>query len=113
MEKYFDAFVHVANWGTRCLSSAFRRMYSRAKLHRSTMPMTSSNSIAMDVFTDCVADQSHEGRSPLPVPWMAPFDSGGGYEGDIQEDDVEPPVPAGLRTLSQPLECFANFLGID
>jgi len=35
------------------------------------------------------------------------------YEGDIQEDDVEPPVPAGLRTLSQPLECFANFLGID
>jgi hypothetical protein len=35
------------------------------------------------------------------------------YEGDIQEDDVEPPVPPGLRTLSQPLECFANFLGID
>jgi hypothetical protein len=54
-----------------------------------------------------------ERRSPLLVlGWLRSI-QGAVYEGDIQEDDVEPPVPAGLRTLRQPLESFANFLGID
>ena len=48
----------------------------------------------------------------LYLGWLRSI-QGAVYEGEIREDDVEPPVPAGLRTLSQPLECFANFLGID
>jgi hypothetical protein len=48
----------------------------------------------------------------LYLGWLRSI-QGAVYEGDIQEDDVEPPVPAGLRTLSQSLECFANFLGMD
>src|SRR5262245_16554523 len=48
----------------------------------------------------------------LYLGWLRSI-QGAVYEGDIQEHDVEPPVPAGLRTLSQPLECFARFLGIE
>ena len=35
------------------------------------------------------------------------------YEGDVHDHEVEPPVPAGLRSLSTPLERLADFLGID
>src|SRR6185295_7720113 len=33
--------------------------------------------------------------------------------GELKDDETEPPVPAGLRDLTGPLKAFADFLRID
>jgi hypothetical protein len=49
----------------------------------------------------------------VPVSrWLRSI-QGWDYKVDTDDDEVEPPVPAGLQTLSLQLERFADFLGID
>jgi hypothetical protein len=135
MEKYFDAFVHVANWGTR---------WFMVRIPAPVLP----NEVVLDYYADEFLEFDIKGDNLIlsfrseedadwidDEGWMSSLAAlradlmkgdhrclylgwlrsiqGTVYEGDIPEDDFEPPVPAGLRTLSEPLECFADFLGID
>ncbi len=135
MEKYFDAFVHVANWGTRwfmvripshVLAGEVASEYYADDVFE--FDINGGNLILsfrseedgdggddedwMSSLIALRADLMKGDHRCLYLGWLRSI-QGAVYEDDIQEGDIEPPVPAGLRTLSQPLECFANFLGID
>jgi hypothetical protein len=136
MEKYFDAFVHVANWGTRwfmvripahvlareVLSKYYADEFLEFDIKGGNLILSFRSEEDGDWVDDdegwmssliaLRTDLMKGDHRCLYLGWLRSI-QGAAYEGDIQEDDVEPPVPAGLRTLSQPLDCLANFLGID
>lgn len=135
MEKYFDAFVHVANWGTRWFmvripahllarevaSEYYADDFLEFDINGGNLILSFRSEEDGDWIDDedwmssliaLRTDLMKGDHRCLYLGWLRSI-QGTVYEGDIPEDDVEPPVPAGLRTLSQPLECFANFLGID
>jgi hypothetical protein len=135
MEEYFDAFVHVANWGTRWFMVRLpshvlsREVVSEYYADEFLEFDIKGGNLILSFRSEEDGDWVDDERSMsslialraellkgdhrcLYLGWLRSI-QGTVYEGDIQEDDVEPPVPAGLRTLSQPLESFANFLGID
>jgi hypothetical protein len=135
MEKYFDAFIHFANWGTRWFMV---RIPAHVLAHEVASEYYADDFLELDInggnlilsfrseedgdwgddedwMSSLIAlrtDLMTGDHRCLYLAWLRSI-QGAAYEGEIREDDVEPPVPAGLRTLSQPLECFANFLGID
>jgi hypothetical protein len=135
MEKYFDALVHVANWGTRWFMV---RIPAHVLAYEVASEYCADDFLEFDIdggnlilsfrseedgdwgdhedwMSSLIAlrtDLMKGDHRCLYLGWLRSI-QWAFYEGDIREDDVEPPVPAGLRTLSQPLECFANFLGID
>src|SRR5262245_51731548 len=129
MEKYFDAFVHVANWGTRWFMvripaqvltrEVVSEYYADEFLEFHIKSGNLILSFRSDEDGDCVddegwmsslialrADLMKGDHRCLYFGWLRSI-QGAVYEGDIQ--DIEPPVPAGLGTLSQPLESLANF----
>ncbi len=133
MEKYFDAFVYVSNWGTR----EFMLRLPEKALDRKT------------IATYCRGDNL-EARWVNHFPILRFFregesgddwDDGGGWmsslitlradlmRGDMRslylgwllcandeafdEEELEPPVPPGLGKLTPPLESLASFLGLE
>lgn len=135
MEKYFDAFLHLTNWGTRELMLRLpRRMrdLKTAKLYCAGEGVTAR--VKGDfVFLDfCSEDESNdddgddggEGRLSSLLPLRADVASGElralylgwlwcAQTGVMKNDAAEPPVPAGLGALTAPLQAFADFLRID
>ena len=134
MEKYFDAFVYVANWGTHELSfrlprsvldlkTAKRYCGSREASARSTGSFVILEFLSQQDGGD---DEEDDGSGWLPslIPlrndlalgdhralycaWLLSVQSR-----DLKEDATEPPVPAGLKHLTAPLEAFADFLRLD
>jgi hypothetical protein len=135
MEKYFDAFVHVANWGTRwfmvrvpahVLAREIASEYSAddflefdingGNLILSFRSEEDGDGVGDNAWMSSLialrTDLMKGDHRCLYLGWLRSI-QGVVYEGDMQGHDVEPPVPAGLRKLSRQLECFANFLGID
>ena len=133
MEKYFDAFLYVANWGVRRFMLRLPR--------RLLGPEVTSHYCACEgadveyrgdfaILEFCSRSEGAEGfeegegwLSSL-VPLRADLAAGDhralylgwllcAQEGHLDDDSVEPPVPAGLGSLSAPLEAFAEFLRID
>ncbi len=134
MAKYFDAFVHVTNWGTRQL---MLRLPRRA--------------LDMRIVKACCAGESaslvHAGSDQVVVAFTRDDDAGGDWEdgdgwlssllplrtdllrgdlrvmylawlmcaqrGDLDEDAIEPAPPPGLGQLSASLAGFAEFFAID
>jgi len=132
MELYFDAFLYLANWGTRRL---MLRLPERLFEPQVVNPYCSS---------DCVSSSYHNGNVILSFlsdsedfewvegeGWLAsilPVRSDllkGDYRAlylgwllavqsdKIAGDEPEPPVPPGLGTLSASLDRFVAFLRID
>lgn len=63
----------------------------------------------MAVVADSLrADVANGDLRSLYLAWLLCVQS---YE--VDEDEPEPPVPAGLNQLTGPLEAFADFLRID
>jgi hypothetical protein len=85
MERYFDAFLYLANWGTRRLM--FR--LSSAVLDAATAARYCDTNTASLIETG-----SHQSD-------------------EVDDEDTEPPVPAGLGNLSASLQAVADFLEID
>jgi hypothetical protein len=133
MEKYFDAFVYVANWGTR----EFMLRVPEKALDRRTIAAycRGDNLDARWVNHFLILRFFREGENEDD------WDDGGGWmsslitlradlmRGDMRslylgwllcaqdeafdEEELEPPVPPGLGKLTPPLESLACFLGLE
>jgi hypothetical protein len=132
MEKYFDAFVYVANWGTHQLMLRLPGRLldlKKAQLYQTEdgLSVWKKNHHLLLNFKSQTEDYEwDEGEdwmgSLLPVRsellagdlralylgWLA-----GVATGEVDEEAVEPPVPPGLGKLSASLQDLASFLRID
>ena len=133
LEKYFDAFVYVANWGTRELHLRLPQELVDFKQLKSILPGKSAHvrSAGKFVIVSFETDLEPEGDWDDGSGWMGSLVSLRSdllrsdlrclYLGwlhsvechEFSEDALEPPVPAGLRELSAPLDSLIEFLGID
>jgi hypothetical protein len=135
MEEYFDAFVHVTNWGThelmlrlprRLLSRAVANTYCMADSIRAKsegahiiITLRSEDEDAADIDEDD-GDGWMSALSPLRAE-LAGGDRRGLYLGwlasalarDLDDDALEPPVPSGLGALSTAQQILASFLRLD
>ncbi len=133
MEKYFDAFIYLANWGTHTFKSAYRAAYSTRPL-RSSTASANARSFTRRTGTSSflLFPRMKKGAAGLTAtstsrpsfpsaPSLRAGDVRGLYlgwllcaqSGDLSDDEVEPPVPPGLGQLSAGLEYMADFLRID
>jgi len=132
MEKYFDAFLYVANWGSHWIQF---RVPKRLLKPESVSAYCTVNSLACHTKGDFVivsfASDDECGEWSEGEGWLAsltPVRAGllegdlrslylgwlvSAQEGLLQDDNIEPAVPPGLGTLTSPLQTLADFLRID
>ena len=134
MEKYFDAFLYLANWGThvcklrlpeRLLDESTARLYCAGE--RTSVRVKNGKIILTFMSEEEAGDwEEEEGSGQLSalisvrselargdlralyLGWLLSAQSG-----DLDDDEIEPPVPAGLAQLSASLEGLVEFLRID
>lgn len=132
LEKYFDAFVYVANWGTR--EFYLRIPQDLVDYHhlKAMLPgdaasvRRAGNHVIIGFEDDSERDDWDEGTGWMGSLMALRSDLLRGdhrclYLGwlhcvqckEIGEDELEPPVPAGMSELSAPLHAMIDFLGID
>jgi hypothetical protein len=134
MERYFDAHLYLANWGTRRIV---------LRLPRAALPSETAARYCVEDSAGSWATRTHvivdlhsqgedgddewcdpEGRLAAIIPARAELAAGDlrllylawllcvqGRE--LDDVDLEPPVPAGLAELSGPLQALADFLRLD
>lgn len=132
MIKYFDAFLYFANWGTHVLKLRLpsrlldpktvkeycgESAYIRAKNNKIILNFASEDEEGNDWY-----DEDLTLSSFLPIRTeLARGDLRALYLGwllcvqneEFEDEEIEPPVPPGLRQLSPSLERLADFLRID
>jgi hypothetical protein len=133
MEEFFDAFLYPANWRSRQVSFRFHekavdlktlKPYCRgqgAKVRKKgqwiILDLTSEDE-GGDFEDDGVGrlssfaalrDDVAAGDMRAPYLWWLMTISAG----EADDDEEEPPCPAGLRDLSERHESFMEFLRID
>ena len=137
MERHFDAFLYLANWGTRRLMFRFPRALLDAEVARqychtdAASVIETSDHVIISLYLDRDPDDYWveaddrlgpmvQARSDLAagdlrllyLGWLL----GAQWADEDDEDavdDTEPPVPAGLGDLSASLRAIADFLEID
>ena len=133
MEQYFDAFLYLANWGTyvlklrlpaRLLDTKTARLYCTGE-HASVRERNGKAIVTfhsddeeggewvegeglLASLISLRAELARGDRRALYLGWLLCAQSG-----DLDDDDVEPPVPAGLGQLSASLESLVEFLRVD
>jgi hypothetical protein len=138
LEEYFDAYLYAANWGTRELGFRLPRALLDAQTarrycdeeYRAWVTETAEHVIIRFRWDDDEGDDWIEGdglldpllavRSELAagdtrllyLGWLLKVQLGG-LDGDEDLEEAEPPVPAGLKQLSDSLASVAEFLKID
>jgi hypothetical protein len=140
LEEYFDAYLYAANWGTRELAFRLPRALLDAQTaqrycaeeHRAWVTQTAEHVIVRFRWDDDEGDDWIEGAGLLDpllaargelatgdlrllyLGWLLKVQLGE-LEADDEDlaDEAEPPVPAGLRELSDSLASVAQFLKID
>ncbi|MGS2617641.1 hypothetical protein ACVCAH_24420 [Micromonospora sp. LZ34] len=135
MERYFDAHLYLANWGTRqlmlrlpkhVLDPATVANYSVAD---SASAWTAGRHVIVHLCRedeDGTDEWDLDGHGLLAsiIPVRAGLAAGDLrllYLGwlrcaqslELDDDEPEPPVPAGMSTLDAPLTAVANFLCVD
>jgi hypothetical protein len=133
MEKYFDAFLYFANWGTRRLMLRLpRRLVDVERFSLYCLGENASQRVAEDaIILEFHSDEEpgddleeDEGTLASLTPLRADLLAGDlrslylGWllsvqMGDLEGDEEEPPVPPGLGELTGSLSSFAEFLRID
>jgi len=133
MEKYFDAFLYLANWGThvlkvrlpsRLLDAATAKTYCggdssfvREKAGKVILSFVSQDEGGGDWvegeghLSSMISVRAELARGDLRalyLGWLLRAQTG-----ELDDDDTEPPVPPGLGQLSASLESLAEFLRID
>jgi hypothetical protein len=132
MGKYFDAFVYVANWGTHMLQFRLPKASLDVSLAKRYCPCDYAHlrTVGEHIVLKFLSEDE-EGEWVDGAGWMsslAPLraDLIAGdlrclYLGwlhcvscdEVEEEEVEPPVPPGLREPTAPLRALADFLRID
>ena len=133
MVKYFDAFLYVANWGTRELTLRFpRRVLDLATAKHYCVGAASAKSSGDFVILDFLSDDEpgddwdDDGTGWLSalIPIRAEITGGDhralylAWLGYVQQratkhGTIGPPVPPGLGKLTAAQRAFAGFLRID
>jgi hypothetical protein len=133
MEKYFDAYLYLANWGThvlklrlpsRLLDAATAKPYCggessfvREKAGKVVISFVSQDEEGGDwvegeghlsSMISVRAELARGDHRALYLGWLLRAQTG-----ELDDDDTEPPVPPGLGQLSASLESLAEFLRID
>jgi len=133
MEKYFDGFLYLANWGThilqlalpaKLLSATAARLYCatdvasvREKSGRIILCFISEDENGGDwvegegVLSSLMPLRAEVARGDLRclyLGWLLGVQSGA-----LDDDDPEPAVPPNLAELSGALSRFVDFLRID
>ena len=135
MERCFDAFVYVANWGSRQFMvrlphGSFDAAHARQYCHRYGASLQKKKGcVLIDIYRDeepgewdgwedgsawmaslaRLRDDLLDGDwRCLYLAWLV------GIETESLPDSAkEPPVPPGLKELTAPLQAFVDFLDID
>jgi len=133
VERYFDAHLYEANWGTRqlvlrlperLLDADTAHLYTADEISTS---WTSGEHVILDFVNEDQDDEwAEDSENWLPSIISARADLAAGdlrllylgwllaaQSGALEDDDYEPPVPAGLGQLNGPLQRFADFLRLD
>lgn len=132
IERYFDAFVYVANWGTRWFMLRLPRRVIDDNILSVYCRGESARVRKTDKFIILNFHSEDENREwEEEEGWMASLialraellrgDLRSLYlgwllaaqNGELEDDDLEPSVPPGLGNLSAPLKAFSEFLEID
>jgi hypothetical protein len=140
MRTYFDAFVYVANWGTRQLMLRLPATLlppetaNRYLIQPAVQVHTSGDDVILEFSLEDEEPEWEEGEgwldSLLPlrdeiargdlralyIGWLS-----GIWMGDVEDEEGvddeeelrEPPVPPGLKELSVPLVKLVEFLRVD
>jgi hypothetical protein len=133
VERYFDAFLYLANWGTRQLMFRLPREVLDAKTagqycYTDTASLIETdNYLILSLFMDREPDDDWvepggqlaamvQARSELAagdlrllyLAWLLALQSD-----EVDDEDTEPPVPAGLGKLSASLQAIVDFCEID
>jgi hypothetical protein len=132
LEKYFDAFVYVANWGTR---EFYLRLPQELVDYKQLRTMLPGDAASVRKAGRHLIVGFENGSD------LEDWDDGTGWMGSLMslrsellcgdlrclylgwlfcaqceefaEEELEPPVPAGLGEQSAPLHSLIEFLGID
>ncbi len=132
MEKYFDAFLYVANWGTHWFMLRVPRRLINFDLaekycfgENATAYKKGENLIFEFISdTDDYEWEEGEGRLSSLISLRSDIISGDyrclylawlycAQIGDFDNDEFEPPVPPNLDDLNAPLKSFVDFMRID
>jgi hypothetical protein len=133
MEKYFDAFLYLANWGTHVLKLRLpprlldlktallycsgEQAFAREKSGKVILTFVSEDEEggswvegegSLSSLISVRAELMRGDLRCLYLGWLLCVQSG-----ELDDEDVEPPVPPGLGQLSATLESLVEFLRID
>jgi hypothetical protein len=132
MEKYFDGFLYYANWGTHILKLRLpstlldlktidpychgTNLSARLNGDQVILNFVSENEdgdeweedLRLAPFLHLRADLSRGDLRCLYLGWLSGLQSS-----DCDEEELEPPVPPGLQTLSSTLVLLSDLLRID
>ncbi|MEU4564320.1 hypothetical protein AB0F72_38560 [Actinoplanes sp. NPDC023936] len=134
MERYFDAHLYLANWGTRRIMLRLPRAVLDPEtvedfcVGDSAASWATRTHVILDLRSeDEDGDEEwwdEEGRLAAIVPVRAELAGGDRrllylawllcvQNRELTDEEPEPPVPAGLAKLSGPLRALADFLRLD
>ena len=133
MEQYFDAFLYFANWGSRRF---MLRLPAKLLDPKTTSFYCAGQNLSCQqkdghIILSFEAELEDYEWQEEERSWLASLvpirsdlmrgDHRALYLGwllavqfqEIRDDAPEPPMPPGLGKLNAPLDCLADFLGID
>jgi hypothetical protein len=133
MERHFDAHLYLANWGTHRIvlrlpqASLEPATVTRYCVGGVAETWVTSTHVFLDVWSedeDVEEWDEPSGQLTAIVPARAELAAGDlrllylawllvVQSRELDENEVEPPVPAGLGKLSGPQRAFAEFLRLD
>jgi hypothetical protein len=132
MQKYFDAFLYYANWGTRRFMLRFSKRHLDSNfaglycIGDSAFLKTKGEHVILSFAADCEDDDwiAAEGWLSSMIPLRSEIMAGDLrcfylawllciQNGEVDDDEIEPSVPANLGELSASERSFADFFGID
>jgi hypothetical protein len=132
MTKHYDAFVYIANWGTHDLRFRLPKAGVDVTLakqycvsHEAHLRLAGNYAVLSLSSQDESGDwEEGEGLMSSLAPLRADLLAGDYrclYLGwlncvgchELDDDEIEPPVPPGLAELTAPLRALAGFLRID
>jgi hypothetical protein len=132
VERYFDAFLYVANWGTHWLMLKLPRHLVDVDLVNKYCPGESAvihekgDHLIFEFTSETEdyeweegqgwlsslislrADILHSDYRALYLGWLFCVQME-----EMEDDELEPPIPPNLTDLNAPLESFVDFMRID